>query len=145
MLVNVANWSFVLGAKRGMAERSTACVGSDESEITTAFAFARFGLTPIPSNRSVACAKSASCSVARRRARLVASSSSSSSESRASASRRAFRRAWRCSSMRSALDFLFAAASALALASASAAFLAFSRSTSESSAASQESRIYCDG
>ena len=53
------------------------------------------------------------------------------------------------SAMRWALDFLFAAASASAFAFFSAATLAFSRSTSESSAADQESRTlgwvsYCD-
>lgn len=46
------------------------------------------------------------------------------------------------SAMRWALDFLFAAASASAFAFFSAATLAFSRSTSESSAADQESRTW---
>lgn len=90
-----------------------------------------------PPNKSSAWARSAACCSRRSRARLAVSSSSS--ESSLSPACRAFFSAIRVA-MRSALDFLLALASASALALASSAFFAFSRSTSESSAASQESR-----
>jgi hypothetical protein len=114
-----------------------ALVGSVESLTTMALGAPLLGLTSTEPKRSSAWARSASCSVLRRRARRVVSSSLSDSSS-------PFSR-WRCcrsSSIRWALVFLLAAAAALALASASSAFLAFSRSTSESSAASHESRTY---
>ena len=97
---------------------------------------------PISPNRSSACLRSACCSVLRSRSRFSASSSSLLVSSSSSI---CFRRilATRFSSIRCALDFLFAAASASAFALASAAFLAFSASTSESSAASHESRTCC--
>lgn len=80
--------------------------------------------------------RSASCSVARMRARFAASSSSSELSPASSASR--LRRcSSRCSSILWALGFLLAAAIASALALASAALFAFSRSTSESSSSSQ--------
>lgn len=98
------------------------------------------GTPPTPPNRSSACLRSSSFWACARRALFSASVSSSSSSSSVS-SPASFRR-WRSaifSCRRLALDFLFALASASALALASSAFLAFSRSTSESSAASQES------
>lgn len=99
-----------------------------------------FAPRPVFSSRSCACFRSASCSDLRNRALRLKSSSSSSDDS--SSSSAALRRllASRCSSIRCALLFLFAASSASAFAFAAAAFLAFSRSASESSAASQDSR-----
>lgn len=134
-----SNCSFVLGSKRGRIVRSTVAVGSFEST-TTAFAAVvtlRSLLMPILPNKSSACFRSDSCSVRRRRSLRVASSSSLLS-SLSSASLLAFSAC--LSAIRWALDFLFAAASASALACRSAATLAFSRSTSESSAASHDSR-----
>lgn len=97
----------------------------------------RLLLIPIPPNRSSACFRSASCSVFLSRSRFSASSSLLSSLP-SSSCLRFFSSSF--SFMRWAFDFLLAAASASALAFFSAATFAFSRSTSESSAASHDSR-----
>jgi hypothetical protein len=113
--------------------------GSDELIATALAAVVALRLLiPMFPKRSSACFRSDSCSVRRRRSRLVAASSSLLSSLLSSASLRAFsacRSAIRC-----AFVFLFAFSSASCLAFFSAATLAFSRSTSESSAASQLSR-----
>jgi len=135
-----SNWILVFGSKRGSVVRSTVAVGSFEL-IETALAAVvalRLLLIPMLPKRSSACFRSDSCSVRRSRSRLVAASSSLLSSLLSSASLRAFS-ACR-SAMRWALVFLFAFSSASCLAFLSAATLAFSRSTSESSAASQLSR-----
>jgi hypothetical protein len=139
---SVSNCVLVLGLKSGRAARLTVLLGSAESMTTAVPAVVplRALLIPMPAKRSSACFRSASCSVARRRSRFWASVSSSSLDSASSCARRALAASF--SAMRCVLDFLFAAASASALAFASSAFLAFSRSTSESSAASHESRTY---
>lgn len=137
---SVSNCVFVFGSKSGKDSRSTVRVGSVVS-MTTAFAFVVAFLLddiPTPAKRSSACLRSASCSVRRSLSRLEASSSSDSSSDSPAARRAAF--AARRSSMRCAFVFLLAAASASAFAFFSAATLAFSRSTSLSSASSHASR-----
>lgn len=137
---SLVNWSLVLGLKMCSEERSIAFVGSDSSVSVTALPVRDLLMLRSP-NSSSACAREPSSSCWRSRMRR---SSSVSSSSLSSPFRRRRRLASRCSSIRCALVFLFALASASALALASAAFLVFSRSTSESSAASHDSRT-CHG
>ncbi len=120
--------------------RSIVSPGLLSSVIVTALPV-RFLLMPKSPNSSSACAREPSSSCCFSLARFSASVSSSSDDMSSSICRRR-RAACLCSSTRCAFDLWFFFASASALALASAAFLAFSRSTSESSAADHDSRTY---
>ena len=137
-----SNCVLVVGLKRGNDEMLTVLVGSAGSTTTAAPAVVPLRAMLVFRSSNASSTSRMPTSIFWRCRRSCRSSGVSSSlVSSSSAARRRARSAW-CSSIRFVLDFLLAAAAASSFALASAAFLAFSRSASESSAASQDSRTY---